>query len=768
MQSTIQPSVAPNGPSTSTRNSKLDQIIQNFYTKTAQIIVQGRCTPNHDSRYGKRNSLTKKINKWFNIATEDVDVLREDLKYWRQMAIQSTDKDPPVMIIDVYLDTSKLSHHQSLAVADDNLRWGGVELKSQTSDAHIDRILIESWELTLKYPLPQYAVDLPSLYKRSIVFFRALHSTVRLLPAHDLYRKLHKSADPDLSIGCRLTSKVISKPTEIALGSTILENDARNPTKTHTFSDIVTPMGTFGLNVTYRRNCDFKVEDAERDLSAQFIDMDEQFFTPTMAKYQQEFARPRPVSMYSPIIAREIRQQSFSPSDPQEIQPRIPRTTNRDSSASSSSRRASVPYVVSPFKSPFLASSPQGESIFSTARNYTPPSSSEKSRVADSGSFGRKIEFSSSFDKYKSSPTSRNVDASGMMMRRSSRASDHSLLFKDNDHDEDDLEDFVRFVGSNQELRLFQLSGSSESSVSSSKVGAISHFQNLRETHTSLSESLSSSIMISQHEPHSVASASTPTPPPPPSISGISPVSSTSSSTGRSYQPIIPSPLHVEQKKKSTSPVHIPQSYPQLRSLTNPSNALRIVRVPLSQDEEEENNQDMFTYSTYPQGGRHQDLHTLRTAHSHVLGKATTVRAKSPVDRYEENYSLQRSRNTEGSSLMQDHSTTTTDIHSSGQGRTHSLMMDDDDSLVFKMSEIECEGGVSSNTENNMVFHHRLNPQDLFSHEQFLELTPTPPVINRLQAISMSTVTEEEGLSTSGSSNKSESPKLKHHPFNAW
>ena len=52
--------------------------------------------------------------------------------------------------------------------------------------------------------------------------------------------------------------------------------------------------------MTYRRNCDFKVEDSERDLSAQFIDMDEQFFTPTMAKYQQEYPRPRPVSAYSP------------------------------------------------------------------------------------------------------------------------------------------------------------------------------------------------------------------------------------------------------------------------------------------------------------------------------------------------------------------------------------------------------------------------------------------------------------------------------------
>lgn len=42
------------------------------------------------------------------------------------------------------------------------------------------------------------------------------------------------------------------------------------------------------MNVNYRRSCDFRIEDSERDLSAQFIDMDEQFFTPTMAKYQQQ------------------------------------------------------------------------------------------------------------------------------------------------------------------------------------------------------------------------------------------------------------------------------------------------------------------------------------------------------------------------------------------------------------------------------------------------------------------------------------------------
>ncbi|GAA5812067.1 hypothetical protein MFLAVUS_005516 [Mucor flavus] len=828
--SSQQASVAPSGPSTSTRNSKVDQIIQNFYTKTAQIIVQGRCTPNY---YGKRNSLTnKKINKWFNIATEDIEVLREDLKYWRNLAVQSTDNETPPMIIDIYLDTSKLSHNQSLIVADDNLRWSCVELKSKTTEAHVHRIVIESWELTLKHPFPSFDVDLPNLYKRSIVFFRALHSFVRMLPAHELFRKLHKLGDSNpLSIGFRLSSAVVSG-NEIALDSTILENDARKPTKLYNFSDIVTPMGTFKLNVSYRRNCEFKVEDSERDLSAQFIDMDEQYFTPTMAKYQQEYtSKPRPVSMFSPRMETQPPPQSTLP---REIQQRPHTTTTasattsrRLSSASSSARRSSVPHVVSPFKSPFLASSPQAESTFGS-RQY-----SERTRVTDSGSFGRKIEFSSSFDKYKSSPNNRtDSPSSGSMMRRSSRASEHSLFNLKTEND-DDLEDFVRFVGSNQELRLFQnrsgstqllssssgqnlSSGSDTSSVvATSKKMALSHFQNLRDTHNSLSESLSSSIMLGAAASSSSSSAQQDP------VSGVSPVSSTSS-TGRSYQPIIPSPLHVEQR--STSPVHIPRSYPQLRSLTNPQNPLRIARNQSSQNDDDDDqfnvSNDMSAYSTYPQDHHHQDLHILRNAatasnSNRILGKAGAIpppppspssqpRPKSPIRRLTNYvgadgsephlYNLQRSRNTDGgSSIMQDNST---DINSSGQGRTNSLM-DDDDSLVFKMSELECEGPSQPKTQQNnaMLYNNRYNtPDDMFNissnnrsslnnnniNDHFIELTPTPlspPILNRLQAISMSTVTEEEeksSLSASGSSNKSESPRIattskpSQLPFDAW
>src|SRR4051794_11475494 len=44
----------------------------------------------------------------------------------------------------------------------------------------------------------------------------------------------------------------------------------------------------FSLSVTYRLNCNFNVDDSERDLSSRFIDMDENYFTPTMAKHRQE------------------------------------------------------------------------------------------------------------------------------------------------------------------------------------------------------------------------------------------------------------------------------------------------------------------------------------------------------------------------------------------------------------------------------------------------------------------------------------------------
>lgn len=516
------------------------------------------------------------------------------------------------------------------------------------------------------------------------------------------------------------------------------------------------------------------------------------------------------------------------------------------------------------------------------------------------------------------------------MMRRWSRASDHSSINikaeHDNDGDDDDDDDlakFVKFVGSNQELRLFQdqrsnsttqmLSSASDSvssaggggsggggassmmmGASMSKKAALSHFQSLRDTHNSLSDSLTSSMLIGNASASSAGggagagSASTSSQQHDP-VTGISPVSSTSS-TGRSYQPIIPSPLHAEQR--STSPVHIPRSFPQLRSLTNPQNALRLARLnpgegphhsQRQQAEEDDNdeeddchcdrrrrrqsrredtsasssygsgNNDLSAFSTYPQDHHNQHLNMLRNTAAattgHTGGRAigTPIPYDRPVPRDgssgghpqqqqqqrqeqrrsivgSDRYQLQRSQHNMDSSdnsLIQDNANA-----SSGPSRANnSSLMDDDDSLVFKMSELECEGPppppspsftkpMSSTPSPNNKQHDLLryktsggNTPNVFSNhsssssvatsptnatnnrvnEHFLELTPTPlspPLLHRLQNISMSTVTEEEErnsglLSASGSSNKSDSntptsnmaattTKTSHFPFDGW
>lgn len=64
-------------------------------------------------------------------------------------------------------------------------------------------------------------MDLPNLYKKSIVFFRSLHSLVRLLPGHKLYQRFHgKQSEIDLRY--RLSTHTIHRPDEIPLGTLFL------------------------------------------------------------------------------------------------------------------------------------------------------------------------------------------------------------------------------------------------------------------------------------------------------------------------------------------------------------------------------------------------------------------------------------------------------------------------------------------------------------------------------------------------------------------
>ncbi|KAI8138958.1 autophagy-related protein 13-domain-containing protein [Fennellomyces sp. T-0311] len=771
--------VAPTGPSTSssfsTRNSKLEHIIQNFYTKTAQVVVQARLdserhganrrSSSSSSTIASNSSRSNKPNKWFNIATQDIDFLREELKYWRALSIQSVDEAPPPLILDIVLDVSELTQSQILALADDRSRLNKIDVTG------VDTILLERWVLSLNHPLPDFPVDLPNLYKRSIVFFRALYSFVRLLPAYGLHRRLRNYGQSNgLSLNYRLTSSPTYRNDEIPLDNSI----HGGAVDMYEFSDVVTPLGTFKLRVEYRKNSDFRVEDSERDLSARMIDMDEDFFTPTMVKHRQE-QRPRSVYSYDEEAATSrhahrnsppyaLRRQSTDASDPREIiqqrqrqssmglrgSPTSVSPLNRESgmitraspveaSTSvtppvSSKRRTSAPHM-SPFKSPSLSSSPQTELLLSGARPQASPS--EKSGrlgvEGASGSSRTKIEFSPSFDKIRNSPSRTETS---MMTRRLSRASDHSSInFASTDDPE--LEEFIRLAAAKPDLKLAQnrasnsqmvesanLSPTSETSSSLGASGygsgsiyrskkALSHYRNLRETHNTLSESLSSSVLASgeRHESPAV---------------GTSLGSSSTSSNSRPYMPAVRSPLHSEgsSNNPSTSPMHIPRSYHRNNDPAPAPQVRQHRRYHSSQNAEykvDEDDDDQPAFSSYPQDRHHDELRRLN-----VLESNDSIRRQESLGSLQE--------------------------RSSTQQRPPSL--DDDDSLVFKMSELGGDA-TEDNSELHTSYARRLGINNNTSN--------TDAQVRRISSSTsipqsaMATVVEEEEKSASASSSRSDS-----------
>lgn len=141
---------------------------------------------------------------------------------------------------------------------------------------------------------------------------------------------------------------------------------------------------------------------------------------------------------------------------------------------------------------------------------------------------------------------------------------------------------------------------------------------------------------------------------------------SSTSSASRSYMPVVPSPLHTEHS--STSPVHIPRSHHRAsESNVQPTRQHR--RYHSSQAESrgaEEQSPDQTAFSSYPQDRHHDELRRL-CSDNHRYSPPSSPR--------------------QGSSME-----TSANQANSAQGPRASSL-DDDDSLVFKMSELGCESG---------------------------------------------------------------------------
>ncbi|KAF4464308.1 hypothetical protein FALBO_8859 [Fusarium albosuccineum] len=275
---------------------KLDQIIQNFYAKTAVLVLDSRIKV----KPVRGANGARKPNKWFQIETEEIDDFRDELKIWKNCG--SLENHPPAMVIEVYLDTSRLKESQSLVIVDENgKRWDVMEQlnssgsstdSSSGASRRNSEVIIERWRVELKHAgvtPADFGPILPTIYKKAIVFFRSLFTTTRLLPAWKFASQgPAKSSHPALIPQCRIR---LSESDRSRYDQLRLPIDGRpDPVTEYMFGDLEVPVGRLSTVVTYRNDCNFRVDDSEALLSSRFMGVDENFFRPSLP---QQTDRPR-------------------------------------------------------------------------------------------------------------------------------------------------------------------------------------------------------------------------------------------------------------------------------------------------------------------------------------------------------------------------------------------------------------------------------------------------------------------------------------------
>ncbi|GES63720.1 putative autophagy protein Atg13 [Aspergillus terreus] len=272
--------------------AKLNQIISNYHTKAALIILHSRVElpPSYN-----KGSDTPRVNRWFNVEIEDTDVLREQLRTWR--TCDATENRPPPLIIETYLDTKGLTNNQSLVALDENgKRWDVLESLAASREAHpvrppssrSDDVILERWRVELgdmpgKLPTDLGSI-LPTVYKKSIILFRSLFTYSKFLPAWKFTKRTGRlRTHPALRIKYRIVSGLTTgespKPDHLTVP---LYDSSSKVVETYSFGVTESPAGPFSVHVTYRTSCDFRVDDSEALLSSRFMGADDDIFRPSL------------------------------------------------------------------------------------------------------------------------------------------------------------------------------------------------------------------------------------------------------------------------------------------------------------------------------------------------------------------------------------------------------------------------------------------------------------------------------------------------------
>lgn len=199
--------------------------------------------------------------------------------------------------METYLDASQLTSRQCLVIVDDNgKRSDALEALNSSNEIgdggsrlrkRYNEIILERWRVELKDSLreqtSEFGSALPTIYKKCIVFFRSLYATAKFTPAWRFAKFLAKGGAPykSLQVKCRILSGDIQSGRLDPLTRALCETSG--PVTTFfSLGATDTPAGQFSAEVTWRNDCNFRVEDAESMMSSKFLGVDEYFFSPSL------------------------------------------------------------------------------------------------------------------------------------------------------------------------------------------------------------------------------------------------------------------------------------------------------------------------------------------------------------------------------------------------------------------------------------------------------------------------------------------------------
>jgi autophagy-related protein 13 len=278
----------------------------------------------------------------FNLALPDLDIYKSDLQIYRSISSYSplqtspgADCPIPPLLVAFILDTSDLPPGQALiwnrggskVTIDNGLLGTGGKGKGKGKEKERNTgIILERWTYRAERVIPNprrngltFVISIPrrdedytseqpahTAYRMGIIHFRALFAFIRLLPAWRLYRRLRR-ANNGLRLGIKLWSPegfpssseglqeawdVMERgliPLDTGLHQLVVTAESRQEdTLSYKFPTLDLFGVEYDLGVEYRPEIDFHVEDMESVLSEKFVDMDEDWFTPTVARHRME------------------------------------------------------------------------------------------------------------------------------------------------------------------------------------------------------------------------------------------------------------------------------------------------------------------------------------------------------------------------------------------------------------------------------------------------------------------------------------------------